>query len=547
MYVLSFIYRNLGRYRRLFWVVLVCGLVNSFATFMIPVLLAEFTKHGINPAAASQLIASIAGLYILALVVSYVIRGRGEALANQFANRLRLDYFRQLERLPLPALTSKHSGFSLSLITKVAESSTQVLFSLFWELIPGFMSAVLFFVFMARESVPLAAVNAIIFGAFVGVSILLSRRMVPLSAALNRTQAGLVERFVDFMGSILTVKKLGIATFATNALQDRVEATDQQVTRVQTFHARRWFLLHSLFGLSYIATLGFLVWQIGQGQLSAALLILFVSAYGTIRSLIERLSENIKLIMEMRAYLQDLDAIIGQQPTEKHHNPPKTWQRITFKGVAFQHAGGGAEVNIPYFDLRVGEKTCIEGKSGQGKSTFLNLITNLLQPTRGERLVDNMPYNTLGGMFFVHNVAVISQETELFNMSIRENLTLGRRIPDAKLVGLLTEVDLNQWLGELEHGLDTVVGEKGLRLSAGQKQRLNIVRGVLLDRSLYILDEPTSHLDAHVEEVVVTFLQKHLQNRAAIIVTHRPALKKICSSAYVMEAHTLHLRTEASA
>jgi len=88
-----------------------------------------------------------------------------------------------------------------------------------------------------------------------------------------------------------------------------------------------------------------------------------------------------------------------------------------------------------------------------------------------------------------------------------------------------------------------MVGEKGVTLSAGQRQRLNILRAIILDRSLYILDEPTSHLDKHTEEVVISFLKKHLADKAAVIVTHRPTLRSICDKAYKMTDHRLEPST----
>ncbi len=264
-----------------------------------------------------------------------------------------------------------------------------------------------------------------------------------------------------------------------------------------------------------------------------------MSAYITIRGLIERLSENIKSYMEMGAYIANLQEILGRELPVQPKTANRKWRTITFKNVHFNHAGGNQTLIIDDFTLHKGDRACIVGKSGQGKSTFLNLLTNHLVPQQGERLVDHVSYDDISPEFFSDTVAVISQEVDLFAISVRENLTLGQNIKDDYIIGLLRQTDLGGWFDELEKGLDTIVGEKGITLSAGQKQRLNILRGILLDRDIYILDEPTAHLDAATEDVVVSFLRKHLKGKTTVIVTHRPALRALCNKEFEIKDHRL--------
>ncbi len=134
---------------------------------------------------------------------------------------------------------------------------------------------------------------------------------------------------------------------------------------------------------------------------------------------------------------------------------------------------------------------------------------------------------------------MISQESEMFSLSVRDNIVLGQTIPNQDIIDALREVDLYEWIGALEDGLDTLVGEKGIKLSAGQKQRINLIRGLLLDRDIYLLDEPTSHLDAETEKKVISFLQKRLHNKTAVIVSHRPAIQSICERFYEFKGHEM--------
>ena len=152
----------------------------------------------------------------------------------------------------------------------------------------------------------------------------------------------------------------------------------------------------------------------------------------------------------------------------------------------------------------------------------------------GELLIDNKKQkNTRLDLVFV------SQEVDLFDLSIRDNLCLGKNVSDKKILELLEEAGLTEWYKELPNGLETMVGERGIKLSAGQKQRLNLIRGILIDKELYFFDEPTSNLDSLSEEKIINMIEKYLKNKTLVIITHRPRLERICNKHYVFENHMM--------
>lgn len=143
----------------------------------------------------------------------------------------------------------------------------------------------------------------------------------------------------------------------------------------------------------------------------------------------------------------------------------------------------------------------------------------------------------------IHNekldLVFVSQEVDLFDLSIRENLCLGKDIKEEEILKLFDDAGLTEWYKSLPNGLDTIVGERGLKLSAGQKQRLNIIRGILIDKNVYFFDEPTSNLDSISEQKITEMINKYLKDKTYIIVTHRPALKNLCNKHYVFENHMI--------
>ncbi len=537
MQVLKFVFRNLDHFRARFLGLICLGFIHGITYFLIPTALAEFTKHPITTQSATQLIAIVAGLYIFDLCNSWVIRNHGEALIFQFSNYIREKLFKRYEHLTTEQMHTHHSGYVLSLTNKVADKLDSILMGLMWNISAGFAVLLLFFYFTFKESPLLAIGNVAILTIFVVVSSRLARTMVPMAAEQNVRRATLLSSYADFMANIMTIKKLGIHPFAERKVRKQTARLDAQIRTVQRFHGNRWFMLHSLFGLAFVGTIGLLVWSISAGGVSPSILILFISAYGTLRGLVERLSEDIKDYMDTGAYLRQLDDIL-QQPTGVDQKKLKAWKTIELRDVAFTYKDGSHRVTIPNFTLHSGNKVCITGPSGQGKSTFLNLLTNQLTPQEGVRTINGHSFDEMSELLS-QNTAVIAQDVDLFNVSVRENLTLGQTIVDDTLVVYIKAMGLQDWYKSLKHGLDTVVGEKGTTLSAGQKQRLNILRGLLLNRQIYILDEPTSHLDDATEKLVVDFLKRELKDKTVVVVTHRPALRDICDTEYVMNNHTL--------
>ena len=174
------------------------------------------------------------------------------------------------------------------------------------------------------------------------------------------------------------------------------------------------------------------------------------------------------------------------------------------------------------------------GESGQGKSTILNILSGMYPLNSGKFIIDdNEVQNEKLDIVFV------SQEVDLFDLSIRDNLCLGKNIKEEEILKLFDDAGLAEWYKELPNGLDTIVGERGLKLSAGQKQRLNIIRGILINKDVYFFDEPTSNLDTVSEQKITEMIDKYLKDKTYIIVTHRPGLKNLCNKHYIFENHMI--------
>jgi ATP-binding cassette subfamily C protein LapB len=515
----------------MFWLLLLIGALDGVAGFSIPILLAEFTKkphEGLS--LGFKLLPVVAACLTATLLLQWCLRRWGEALGGWVSNDIRRKLFREAEGLSIETLSCYHSGYLASLINQVTSAAGSTCTTIVWLIGHLTVTLVLFLAFTARESVSLAVANLLLLLVFVAISVLLARKIVPLADAINTTGAGLTERFFDLLTNISTVKRLGIIQWAEHALGDTSASNNRAITNFQRFHANRWFLLHSIFFTSYLSTIAFLLYRIDMQLVAPSMLILFVAGFSTVRGHAERLAELIKSLLEGDAYVSRLQAILSEGAVSGSNKVPDL-RSLELHNVLFHYPNSEHLISIPDFLLRAGDRVLITGRSGQGKSTLLALLANQRSPSSGTRLWNNTPYSTFD-QSLAYSFALVSQEVELFNLSLRENLVLGRQIEDEELITLLSRLDLNELLQSLPQGLDTRVGEKGLRLSAGQKQRINIARALLLKRPIILLDEPTSHLDPATEEKVIACLSQIAPATTVIIVSHHATIHALCNRHY---------------
>jgi len=271
--------------------------------------------------------------------------------------------------------------------------------------------------------------------------------------------------------------------------------------------------------------------MVQNGEDGLPYLLFYITALAKLYSNLNSLVRLIDISERFKTAKKQLDEYFKDSKTI---NVIKDFNNIKLQNVIFAYTKDSANIKIPEFILKKGDKISIIGESGQGKTTAMNILAGLYPFEKGELLIDKQTKKNCR-----LDLVFVSQEVELFDLSIRDNLCLGKDIPDEKIFELLEEAGLMNWYNELPNGLETMVGERGIKLSAGQKQRLNLIRGILIDKELYFFDEPTSNLDSLSETKITNMIEKYLKNKTFVIVTHRPKLKELCNKHYVFEEHMM--------
>lgn len=207
------------------------------------------------------------------------------------------------------------------------------------------------------------------------------------------------------------------------------------------------------------------------------------------------------------------------------------------------------EMLICDFNLSVkrGERVGIVGKSGCGKSTLLKLIIGMVLPDSGTIEISGVNISRVNSTYIYNHVGVVMQDSTLLNASVRRNLLLAKEnATDDEIARVCEQVDMAKTIEGLPQGIDTVIGDNGVKLSGGQRQRLCIARVLLRDVDLYCFDESTSALDEESEKAVYNAIKCIPKDKTILLITHRESLLKMCNRVINLESGVNQIREKAS-
>jgi len=212
--------------------------------------------------------------------------------------------------------------------------------------------------------------------------------------------------------------------------------------------------------------------------------------------------------------------------------------KIDFYNVHFTYPSRPEIEVLQGIDMHVasGEKVALVGQSGSGKSTIIRLLMNFYNLNDGKLLIDDKEISEYDLGAYRHNLGIVPQEVILFGGTIRENLLYGKpEASEEEVIQAAKQANCWEFISGFPEGLETVVGERGIKLSGGQKQRVAIARAILKDPAILLMDEATSSLDAESEKVVQEAMDKLMEGRTSIIIAHRLSTIRDVDRIYVIE------------
>jgi ATP-binding cassette subfamily B protein/subfamily B ATP-binding cassette protein MsbA len=225
---------------------------------------------------------------------------------------------------------------------------------------------------------------------------------------------------------------------------------------------------------------------------------------------------------------------------------PSPHREIRLDGVSFSYDGIDTVLRDVNVSIAFGERVAIVGPNGGGKSTLVNLICRFYDPTQGRVLLDGVPLTDLALRDLRRRIALVTQQTELFNESILYNIRYGRwEASDEEIEAAARQAHAHEFIADFPEGYRTMVGPNGFRLSGGQRQRIALARAFLRDAEILVLDEATSQIDVESERLIHEALAAYVENRTVIMITHRASTLALANSILEVEHGTVRKRPAA--
>ena len=335
-------------------------------------------------------------------------------------------------------------------------------------------------------------------------------------------------------------KAHGLETSETVAMRSRIDSVTRAGLELDktnaSFGALTWVIGNLLSGLCFF----FCVFLALKDIISTGEVVLFQSLFASINGSVLTLINVYPSLMTGKEAIDSLSEIMRAEDMEHEGGariPADIEGRVDFEDVSYRYPDGEKDV-IKDFTLHVRPGECIAfvGSSGSGKSTIINLLIGLLEPTQGDILIDGVSLNEISIQNYRHFISVVPQNSILFSGTIRENITYGLdRYSEEELRQAVEDADIPEFLPSLPDGLNTQVGEHGDKLSGGQKQRICIARALIRHPRILIMDEATSALDNVAEYHVQKAVGKLMKVCTTFIVAHRLSTIRNADRIVVME------------
>ncbi len=356
--------------------------------------------------------------------------------------------------------------------------------------------------------------------------LLLQKYIHSISSESRRMSARTTTLLDEAFHGIAAIKLNGIESYIRNRLSIIIDKTRRAWFRSELGIAGMPALIDLVAAVGFLGVMVVGGMEIIDGEKTVGEFMSFFTAMALIFEPLRRLSNVAGQFQLLSASLDRLYHIAKLSPKiiskeKRSNNKEAKDSSIEFKNVCAAYGDEEVISNVS-FHIKAGQFVGIVGLSGSGKSTILNLISRLIEPTSGHIFIGGKPLKEIPIEDLRRTISVVPQENNLFDDSIFQNITLGSRsYKESDLKDVLNETVVSDFIKSFENGINFQTGPRGLNLSGGQRQRIAIARALLRKPAILLLDEPTSALDSETESKIQNVLGKFLDNRTVIMTTHK--------------------------
>lgn len=522
---------------------LVCAVVGTLLAIVFPNV-ARLVLDEAVPKQRADLLFQYTLLACLAYFGRDLLNSLRIMLNNTFEQKviydIRSDLYEKLQRLPLKWFDNRPTG---DIMTRVAEDVT----SMERVLIDGIEQGLVAMLQIVAVSLVMFWINPTLAAwAVVPVPFLFVGAMIYTS---TRDRYRAVRKATSEMNALLHDNIAGIRQIKAYTMEKRelkrFNAASDKVRKATLRTMFAWAIYNP--SMSFIGGIGFIL-VIGfggnlalQGQMSPGEITAFLLYLTLFYEPVSRLHQLNQMLQSGRAAAERVFEILdsedepGLAEGEKLKTPIKG--KVEYINVKFNYGEGNETISDVDLNAAPGQTIALVGPTGAGKTTLINLLTRFYEYDFGEILIDNVNIKTVSKESLRSSIGYVTQESFLFNGTVRDNLLIAnRKASEDQIWDALKIANAYDFVKKLHKGLDTEVGERGVKLSVGEKQRVSIARALLRNPPILLLDEATASVDTETERLIQQALERLMENRTSFVIAHRLSTVRGADYIYVLDS-----------
>jgi len=509
-----------------------------FPALMKPLLDEGFTNR--NESFIEWVPILLVGLFVLRGILTFTSSYVSSWVANRIVADLRSEMFRHMLRLPAAFFDQHSSGRLASHIAYDANNVTGAATSALTVITRDTLTIIGLMGWLLWLDWKLTIIIIVIFPFTAIVIRFFNLRLRKVSSQNQKAMATLTHSIEEAASNNRIVKIFCAEEYEANLFDKSNEKQRGLAMRSIVAGSAVTPLVQMLVSLSVAIIISLALNQSTSGTATAGGFMSFLTALLMLLPPIKRLTEITSVIQRGLAAAEMVFSIIDE-PTETSkqntNSSGKLDSEIIFENVNFYYPGSDKSI-LNSFSLHIpsGQTLAIVGHSGSGKSTLTSILSGFYPVHSGKVCIGGTCYNHENITELRNNITLVSQDVKLFNNTLIHNIAYGDRNPDVEKVNAAIQMSNSaEFIDKLPDGLNTLIGQNGIKLSGGQRQRIAIARAFYKDSPILILDEATSALDSKAEQSIQNALQKLTQNRTTIIIAHRLSTIEMADRIIVME------------
>lgn len=477
---------------------------------------------------------------VVQAVTSYLVSIIISVEGQRFISELRVQVQKKLLNLPISFFDNHNSGALVSRVMNDVEGVRNLVGTGLIQLVGGAITSIISLVLLIKISLTLTLyvlVPLIVFGV---ISFYAFKKIRPIFKERRKIESDVSGRLTETIGGIRIVKGFNAEKYESTIFEKGVTDIFKIIKSSLTATSIMYSSATLLLGLASVLVMGVGGYKIVNGEISLGDFLSFTLFLGFLIAPIVQMSNISTQLTEAISGLDRTEELMNIPSESDNKNRTENLKSFAgdfkFDDVSFSYQDDKLVLHHINFEAPSGTITALVGSSGSGKSTIANLVASFLEPTSGKIYIDNVDLSTVLLDSYRKNIGLVLQDDFLFEGTIKENILFSKPTASDKEVNDAVKMAyVNEFTDRFGDGLNTMIGERGVKLSGGQRQRVAIARAILANPKLLILDEATSSLDSESEMMVQKSLKELMKGRTTFVIAHRLSTVKMAHQILVVE------------